>query len=221
MGLKRRRVGVLGGTFDPPHIGHLALARAARDALHLDEVRLIPTGHSWQKGPAPAPAAARLAMTRCAAASLDASEKIIVDDREVQRAGPSYTVDTLQSLRDELDPETALVLIMGSDQFRNLTSWHRWPALLDLAHIATTQRERISLSELPDALEACVAQRGQAFLPDTPAGAIVFFSTPPVPVSATALRAQLARGEHPEGLTPTAVLHYIHTHQLYQTAAPN
>jgi nicotinate-nucleotide adenylyltransferase len=155
-------------------------------------------------------------MTQRAVASLDPAEHLVVDDREVRRAGPSYTVDTLASLRHELGPDTVLVLIMGSDQFRNLPSWHRWQTLLTHAHLATTGRERVSLSHLPPALETLLAAHGQASLPDAPSGSIVFFSSPPVPISATALRAQLARGERPDGLTPPAVLDYIHSHGLYQ-----
>ena len=208
----RRRIGLLGGTFDPVHVGHLALARTARAALSLDEVRLVPTGSSWQKSGVRASAAQRLAMARLAAASV---EGLAFDDREVRRAGASYTIDTLTELRTELGPEPAIVLLLGSDQLRNLSTWHRWRDLFGQAHLACTQRERVSLVDLPDEVEAIVRERGRQSLPDAPSGALVFFSMPPVPVSATALRAQLARGERPRELVPTAVLDYIETHGLY------
>ena len=214
--IRRRTIGILGGTFDPPHVGHLALARSARDALLLDEVRLMPTGQSWQKAASGASAAQRLDMVALALQGLSEGEHLRVDDREVRRNGPSYTVDTLAELRSELGPDPALVLVLGSDQLHNLPTWHRWQSLFDLAHVAATQRERIELSGLPAAVEAELDRRGRDALPDAPAGSIVFFRMPAVAVSATALRAQLARGERPEGLSPPAVLDYIASHRLYR-----
>jgi nicotinate-nucleotide adenylyltransferase len=212
----RRRIGIVGGTFDPPHVGHLALARAARDAWSLDEVRLMPTGRSWQKAGAGASGAQRLDMVRLALEGVAPGERLVVDDREVRRDGPTYTVDTLRELRAELGDEPMLVLVLGSDQLRNLHTWHRWRELFDLAHVVATQRERVPLDALPPELEAELAARGGDALPDAPAGAIAFFRMPPVAVSATALRAQLGRGERPAGLSPPAVLDYIETNGLYR-----
>ncbi len=186
---ERRRIGLLGGTFDPVHVGHLALARAARDALGLDELRFVPTGRSWQKTGVGVDAAARLDMVRLAAAT---TPGFVVDDREVRRGGPSYTIDTLLELRAELGQEPALVLVLGSDQLRNLATWHRYDELLRHAHIAATQRGAHRLTGLDPRVEALLAAHGRDALPDAPAGAIVFFRMPPVPVSGTALRQQLA-----------------------------
>lgn len=213
----RLRIGVLGGTFDPIHVGHLALARWARAELSLDRIVFLPTGHSWQKGPNATPAAHRLAMTRLA---IDGEPGWSVDDREVRRAGPSYTVDTLAELRAVHGPDAALVLLLGSDQLHNLASWHRHEALLGLAHLAVTQRERVALHDFPPAVEALVQCHGVDALPDAPAGAIVFFKMPPVPVSATALRARLAAGERPAELVPPGVLDYIDRNGLYRPPAP-
>jgi nicotinate-nucleotide adenylyltransferase len=210
--LARRRIGILGGTFDPIHVGHLALGRAARVALALDELRIVPTGASWQKSGAAADGAQRLAMARLASAG---EPGFVVDDREVRRGGPTYTVDTLAELRAELGADAALVLVIGSDQLRNLATWHRWEALLQYAHVACTQRERVPLTGLPAPVEALVDSAGRDALPDAPSGAIVFFGMPPVPVSATALRDRLARGERPAELVPPAVLDYIDRHGLY------
>ena len=218
---RRRRVGILGGTFDPPHVGHLALARSAREAMQLDEVRLMPTGHSWQKSAAGASALQRLEMVRIALRDVGPAEGLRADDREVVRGGQTYTVDTLEALRKELGPDVMLVLIVGSDQLRNLATWRNWQRLFDLAHIAATQRERISLDDLPPEVEAEVASRGRDALPDAPAGSIVFFRMPAVAVSATGLRAQLAAGERPDALSPPAVLDYIQSHRLYRRSPRN
>jgi nicotinate-nucleotide adenylyltransferase len=211
----RRRIGLVGGTFDPPHVGHLALARAARDALRLDEVRMVPTGRSWQKAGAGATSLQRLEMTALTVGALSPAEKLVVDDREVRRDGPTFTVDTLSGLRAELGPDPMLVLVLGSDQLRNLPTWHRWRELFDFAHVAATQRERVALDALPAELEAELSRRGRDALPDAPAGAIVLFRMPAVPVSATALRERLGRGERPTGLCAPAVLDYIETNRLY------
>ena len=211
----RRRIGLLGGTFDPPHVGHLALARSARDALLLDEVRFIPTGRSWQKPGSGADARQRLDMVRLMLDEIAPEEGLRLDAREALRDGPSYTVETLTSLRAELGDEVSLVLILGSDQLHNLPTWHRWETLFSLAHVAATQRERIELTGLPSAVEAMLDERGRDALPDAPCGSIVFFRMPAVPVSATVLRAQFESGQRPDGLLSAGVLDYIASHRLY------
>jgi nicotinate-nucleotide adenylyltransferase len=219
----RSRIGLLGGSFNPAHVGHLAIGRAAVAALGLDRMIVIPTGTSWQKSGtkhAQVEGRHRLAMLQRAvdamAGERGAGCEWMVDDIEVKRDGPSYTVDTLQVLRERYGPTPALVLILGSDQLRNLDTWHRWHELLEHAHIAATQRERVPLSGLPEAVDRLVEQRGRQALPDEPAGSVVFFQMPPVAVSATALREQLARGEYPEDLLPPGVADYIQQHRLYQ-----
>ncbi len=208
---------MLGGTFDPVHVGHLALGRSACVALSLDELRLMPTGVSWQKSGDTTPAADRIAMLRLAVAN---EPGWIVDTRETERDGPSYTIDTLVSLRAELGSECALVMIIGSDQLRNLASWHRWDELLDLCHIAATRRERVSLEALPAPVDALVAEHGADALPDAPAGGIVFFGMPPVPVSSTMLRSQIASGADVATLLPAGVADYIETRRLYRGVPP-
>ncbi len=210
---QRRRIGLLGGTFDPVHVGHLALAAAARDALRLDQLRFVPTGRSWQKSGSGVGAADRIAMVKLAIAPMPGC---VVDEREARRAGPSYTIDTLLELRAELGPEPALVLVLGSDQLRNLDTWHRHDELLRHAHIAATQRGPHRLAGFDPAVETLVAAHGRDALPDEPSGSIVFFRMAPVAVSATAVRALLARGERPSELLPPAVLDYIDRHRLYR-----
>ena len=175
----------------------------------------MPTGQSWQKPSGRTPAAQRLAMVNCALEGLDPAEGLRVDDREVRRSGPSYTVDTLAELRSELGEDPALVLIIGSDQLHNLASWHRWQELFRFAHVAVTQRERVPLTGLPEPVQSALETRGREALTDAPAGSIVFLRMPAVPVSATVLRAHLARGEAVSGLTPPAVLDYISSPRLY------
>jgi nicotinate-nucleotide adenylyltransferase len=209
----RTRIGVLGGTFDPVHVGHIALARSAQAAFGFNEIRFLPTGISWQKGEASTPAQHRLKMVQMAIAGQDG---FTLDDREVRRGGNSYTVDTLGEMRTEFGADALLVLLLGSDQLRNLATWRRYRELLDLAHIAVTRREQISPVRLPEPVEALVASHGRDFLPDNPSGTIVFFGMPFVPVSATRLREQLEAGERPGELLPSGILDYIETHRLYR-----
>ena len=210
----RERIGLLGGTFDPVHVGHTALARSAEVALKLTGLRLIPTGQSWQKSGQRTPALHRREMLELATA---AHPHWIIDDREIQRGGASYTVETLESLRADLGSEPALVLIMGSDQLHNLPTWHRYEEILTLAHIAVTQREQVRLNDFPDAVESLLTQHGRDALEDAPGGNIVFFRMPPVAVSSTGLRKALASGEPVNNLMSPAVVSYINEHQLYGT----
>jgi len=218
MGMSARppRIGLLGGTFDPIHIGHVALARAAQAAYGFDEIRFLPTAISWQKGETSTEPNHRMEMVRQAIAG---HRGFVLDDREVRRGGNTYTVDTLGELRQELGRDAVLVLLLGSDQLRNLATWRRYRDLLALAHIAVTRREQISLARLPEPVEALVAEHGRDTLPNAPAGAIVFFGMPFVPVSATRLREQLLAGDRPATLLPQGILDYIAHHQLYRPAS--
>ncbi len=209
----RRRVGLLGGTFDPVHVAHLALARAALAHLALDELRFVPTGRSWQKASAGASAEQRIEMLQLAVAALP---RTLIDERETLRAGASYTIDTLIELRAQLGEAAALVWILGSDQLRNLPTWHRWQELLRYAHLAVARRAGDALEGLDARVRGLVDQRSRNELPDAPAGSIVFFPMPPMPMSGSALRGRLARGEQPVELLPPGVLDYIDRNRLYR-----
>lgn len=201
-----RRVGMFGGAFDPPHNGHVALARAALAQLQLDELRVVPTGHAWHKARVLTPASDRLAMARLAFADLPG---VVVDEREMHRAGPTYTIDTLREFASE-QPGAQLYLVMGADQARALPSWHRWQDLFQIAII--------SIAERPDHDEA---QTGfdAVNLPQTRLAPLQWT---PVPISATEVRALAGQPRHAgQGiaqLVPAPVARYIEQHHLYRTA---
>jgi nicotinate-nucleotide adenylyltransferase len=193
----KRRVGMFGGAFDPPHVAHVALARAAVDQLQLDELRIVPTGDAWHKSAQLSPAADRLAMARIAFADVP---RALIDERELQRAGPTYTVDTLRELRRE-HPDAELFLIMGEDQAGALTRWHDWPAVLSLAVIGIAARP------------AAAGEARMALPPQARAQALVL---PAMPESATEVRTLVAQGSAFAHLVPSGVARYIESHHLYQ-----
>lgn len=233
------RIGLFGGTFDPPHVGHRVLVRSAAIALKLDAVRLIPSGQPWQKTTVATSARDRLEMLRTAVPDMSArpgdSWQIEVDDRETRREGPTYTIDTLIELRAEYGPATQLVWLMGADQFANLPTWHRWRELLDVTHLAVTARGPQGLAELPTEMQTLLTERGCDALPEpkrpsadgadgadgAPApgyacGRIVLFRMPAVPISSTALRRQLQAGDRPRELLSDGVIDLIDHLGLYR-----
>ena len=207
-------LGLLGGSFDPVHAGHLQLAADAQAQLPLAELRFVPAGQPWQKG-AITPAAQRVQMLRLA---LGARAHWQVDLREIERTGPSYTVDTLRTLRDEVGAQRPLVWIMGFDQLRQLTTWHRWEELIDLAHVAYARRAG-SATQL-DALMNRYVERHRgtsADLRSRACGTLIEFAMQPVECSATQIRRWLAAGQQERAarFLPPAVLAYIAEHHLY------
>ncbi|TVO67953.1 nicotinate-nucleotide adenylyltransferase [Denitromonas ohlonensis] len=214
-------IGLLGGTFDPIHIGHLRLAEEARESLGLAELRLIPAGEPPHRGAPRCPGEHRLAMARLAVAG---NPLLTVDDSEVRSDGPSYTVLTLERLRAQVGPDRALVLILGADAFEGLPSWHRWNELFDLAHIAVANRPgyaphgRRWPAVLSTALEAACQGR-RLNHPDqlsaAPAGGLLPFDMTPLAISATHIRELLAQGHSARYLLPAPVLDYIAAHSLY------
>jgi len=207
-------IGLLGGSFDPVHAGHLQLAADAQSALGLAQLRFLPAGQPWQKG-AITPAAER---ARMLALALQGRVSWQLDRREIERAGPSYTVDTLRQYREECGPQRSLVWIMGSDQLRQLASWHRWEELIGLAHIAYARRAG-SAAVLGVSMSRYVEQhRGTcADLQTRACGTVVEFTMRPVDCSATQIRRWLAAGELAQAarFLPESVLAYIGEHQLY------
>jgi nicotinate-nucleotide adenylyltransferase len=227
MGLNFQTIGLLGGSFDPIHVGHIALARAASNALKLDKVELLPAGQPWQKTQLKTPAEHRLAMVEIAAKAFpgfpsfpDSATQLSVNAIEITNAKPSYTVETLEELFTAARGQKRYVLIIGSDQLRNLHTWHRYQDLLKFAHIAVTQRESVSMQGLPPEVEALVAEFGRDALSDSVAGSLVYFRMPPVAVSSTALRMALKANSPQTALVshllPPGVFKYISEHKLYK-----
>jgi len=211
-------LGILGGTFDPAHLAHLALARAALDRLGIAQVRWIPAGQPPHRAPPASSPEHRLAMVRLAIAG---EARFVLDDSEAKSSAPSYTVDTLERLRRRFGPDRPLVLLMGADAFRALHRWRRWEDILRLAHIAVATRPGYPLAGLDAPLADAFGRHRlpRADFAATPAGGIHPFELVAGTVSATEVRGRIAAGA-PEGelraLLPAAVLDYIRRHRLYR-----
>jgi len=209
---------VYGGTFDPIHCGHLAIARAARDALSCD-VRLMPAGDPPHRAAPGADAAQRAAMVALAIAG---ESGLLLDHRELERPGRSYTVETLADLRAARGPAQPLAWLVGADSLLGLTSWHRWQDLFALAHLVVAERPGSTLdADLPPALADALQARWtetSADLETAPAGRVLRLRQPLYPVSATDVRARAARGASLQGLVPDAVAAFIEEKGLYRPA---
>jgi len=205
-------IGIFGGTFDPVHYGHLRSALEVKELFGLDEVRLIPCHQPPHRDQPKASATMRLQMLQQA---INHEPGLIVDSRELDRAGPSYMVDTLKSLREEFS-EQALLLFIGSDAFENLTSWHRWQQLFDYAHLVVLTRPGYAIKSLDSFFNPRLAN-AKTELSKTPAGSIFFQPVTQLDISATAIRNMIALKQSPRFLLPDAVIEYIQQHQLYQT----
>ncbi|WPP02321.1 nicotinate-nucleotide adenylyltransferase [Pseudomonas sp. HR96] len=210
-----RRIGVLGGTFDPVHIGHLRSALEVAQSLGLDEVRLTPNARPPHRDVPQVAAADRLAMVESAVQDV---RLLTVDARELQRDKPSYTIDTLESMRAELAAHDQLILLLGWDAFCGLPSWHRWEELLQHCHILVLQRPDAD-TEPPFALRNLLAARSVSdpLALKGPSGQITFVWQTPLAVSATQIRQLLASGKSVRFLVPDAVLAYIEAHGLYRS----
>jgi nicotinate-nucleotide adenylyltransferase len=188
---------MFGGAFDPPHRAHVALARAAVAQLALDRLFVFPTGDAWHKARTLSAAGHRLAMARLA---FETVPNTTVDDRELHRSGPTYSVDTLRELRSEY-PDSGLFLLMGEDQAAGFTRWHAWQEVAALAVL-------------------CVAGRGTgeglAALRAVPGVRLRTLELPQMPDSATDIRARLTRGQDIAQLVEPAVASYIESQHLYQ-----
>ena len=197
------RIGIFGSAFDPPHNAHVALVKAALEQLALDRLLIFPTGQAWHKARVLSEPAHRLAMARLAFEGMD---RVEVDAREMQRAGPTYTVDTLTEVQAE-SPGAQLFLIIGGDQAAALPSWHRWREILETAIISIASRDPSTLGSAQSGTEFPVsAVENGHFQP---------LRLPLMNLSATDVRARAAAGLGIDHLVPAAVARYIDQHHLY------
>jgi nicotinate-nucleotide adenylyltransferase len=198
------QIGVLGGTFDPVHLGHLRLGMEALEQLRLGRVLFIPAARPWRKaGRSIAPAGDRLAMLKLA---LEANDAFDLSTGELERAGPTYTVDTLATLQQQFGRSTTLHFIVGADALRDLPNWREPARIAALARIAVTTRAGRPMPSL-SALEMRVPGIGER---------IDVISMPPMGISSTDLRRRVATGRSLRYLVPDAVAAYISEHRLYR-----
>ncbi|AMD44034.1 nicotinate-nucleotide adenylyltransferase [Bordetella holmesii] len=196
-----KQIGLLGGSFDPIHLAHLALAQSAMAHLGLHEVQFIPAANPWQRAPLLASPADRLAMIKAAIAG---QPGLAVNSTEIDRGGATYTVDTVRAL-----PAAAtFTWILGADQLANFCTWRDWQEIVRRVDLAVATRPGTPL-QAPDALAVLLAQQGKSLreLPFTP-----------MAISASDIRQRLASGQSTAGLLPAAVSRYIAEHGLYLAA---
>jgi nicotinate-nucleotide adenylyltransferase len=212
-------VGILGGTFDPIHLGHLRLAEELAQTLRLAAVRFVPSGTPPHRAQPRTATAHRVAMVRLAVAG---NPLFTVDEREVRRNGPAYTFDTLTEVREELGTATPVVLLVGADAFLDFAAWHRWHDLFGLAHVAVAHRPGFPVERWRDAMPQPLAREYAARLMQqplavhlAPAGGIAVIPFTALDISATAIRALVAGGGSPRYLLPDPVLDYIQREGLY------
>ncbi len=208
-------IGILGGTFDPIHFGHLRPALEIFEQLGLDELRFIPSAnppHRWQPE---ASAEHRLEMVKLAIKDVDG---FVIDDREYHREGASYTVDTLVSIRDDIDNKQGekepLCMLIGMDAFTHFTKWHDWQGILKLAHLVISSRPGTNHVEIDDWMKERVTE-SIGDLHKYTAGRLFFADVSQLDLSATFLRKQIREGKSSRYATPEEVSEYIERNKLY------
>lgn len=211
---------IYGGTFDPIHHGHLRLALEVSDALAVDRVHLVPCHIPPHRGDTGATSAQRLELIRLAIAG---EERLRVDDRELQRAGASYTADTLRQLRQELGAEAPLVMVVGTDSFAGFDRWQDWQQIPELAHIVVVRRPGAELPENSGAAHLLAGRRaaGAASLRESPAGRVLELDPPLLDISATGIRERIAASRSPRYLMPDAVWQRVQALGLYGSGSAN
>lgn len=211
-------IGVLGGTFDPIHFGHLRPALDVLQGVPLKEIRFVPLSTAVHRAQPVATAAQRLAMVR---AAVEGQSGFVADGRELARAGPSYSYDTLASLRAELGAKLPICLLTGLDAFGDFPTWRRWDDIADIAHLVVMRRP--GANEPQDArlrhwMEPRLACH-PGDLAETPGGRVLVHEVTQLGISATAIRSLIARGLSPRFLLPERVLTLIEREGLYRSNA--
>lgn len=212
-------IAVYGGSFDPIHCAHVALVRLLVQVLAPDEVIALPAGNPWQKQGTQGLVASGEQRAEMARLAFDeAGLQVTVDERELHRAAPTYTIDTLRELRAAHGPDAAIVFAMGADQLRRLHTWREWQALAEVAHLFVVSRPASPLDDVDPAVADMLSRRRAPApaLRAAPHGAVCIAEDLHMEISATAIRDALASGNRPDGLVPAAVLDYIQRHHLYQ-----
>ena len=219
-GLRRSSIGVLGGTFDPIHYGHLRIAEEITEMAGLQQMRFIPAGLPRLRNAPVAAMGHRIEMTRLA---IDDNRKFVLDEREVKREGASYTVESMRELRQESGPGTTLCFIIGADAFQKLVEWQDWRELFQLCHFIIAVRPGHALglgrSDLPLELGNEYAERltmSAENLKHAPGGLILVAQTTLLDISATLIRERVATGKSIRYLVPDAIRDYIAANRLYR-----
>lgn len=194
-----KKIGLLGGSFNPVHLAHLALARTALRALALDEVQLVPAGNPWQKEPLQVSGAQRLKML---ALAIDGEPGIVVNDIEIDREGATYTIDTLRSL----PRDAKYYWLLGTDQLNNFCSWQNWQEITDYVTLTVAWRNDHPL-QIPKELDALLRRDGKG---------LITLPFKAMDISSTEIRARIGQEQDVSAFVPAAVLDYINTYSLYR-----
>lgn len=204
-------IGVFGGTFDPVHNGHLQIAVDALEMLGLDEIRLVPLAHAVHRDQPETPARLRLEMLQAAIAGIP---ELIADDRELKRQGPSYSIDTLKSLRRDF-PDKSLCLLLGDDAFGGFAGWRDPQGILAIANLAVLQRPGQPRPMAPELQELLVRHQTKELDP-TRTGQILFSAVTQLDIASSDIRRRIASGQSVDFLLPSTVLDLIRRHGLYR-----
>jgi nicotinate-nucleotide adenylyltransferase len=226
----RKKIGILGGTFDPPHVGHLKLASHFAKHLHLDILLLIPSGEPWQKSSGITAAEVRFQLTEAAGIDLARAflylqipTQVGIDRMEIDRAGPSYAIDSARALRDRFGPEASLIWLMGADSLADLSTWHAWQDLTEYLNLAVASRPNHDLAaEMPPAIKQLLEKHQVTnihALENNASGLIYIDESFAIDLSSTALRNRLqspARSSIGSEQIPSHTLEIIANLGLYK-----
>ncbi|MDG2090340.1 MAG: nicotinate-nucleotide adenylyltransferase [Gammaproteobacteria bacterium] len=211
---EKKNIGILGGTFDPVHFGHLRTALAAQQEFALDEVRLIPCHHPVHKEEPEVSAQGRIEMLHKATKT---EKRLVVDVRECMRPGPSYMIETLESLRTEY-PKERLFLLLGVDAFNNLEAWKDWQKIFEIAHLIVITRPGWEINPSSLVKKFCKKRMASSFseMSEAKKGNVLAYSFMPLMISSSEIRSLLKENKSVRYLTPNKVIKYIKKHELYK-----